>query len=64
MMRKKMKAATDYLKDNRGYWKLKEEVLDHTVWRTHFGRGCVLIIRQTIECMNKLMNNRQDFFTI
>jgi hypothetical protein len=24
---------------NRGYWKLKEEALDRTVWRTGFGRG-------------------------
>jgi hypothetical protein len=22
-----------------GYWKLKGEALDHTLWRTHFGRG-------------------------
>ena len=24
----------------RGYWKLKEEALDDTVWRTRFGRVC------------------------
>jgi hypothetical protein len=23
----------------RGYWKLKEEALDRTLWRTGFGRG-------------------------
>jgi hypothetical protein len=22
------------------YWKLEEEVLDRTLWRTRFGRGC------------------------
>jgi hypothetical protein len=27
------------LKEMRGYWKLKEEALDRTVWRTRFGRG-------------------------
>jgi hypothetical protein len=27
------------LKEKRGYWKFKDEVLDHTPWRTHFGRG-------------------------
>jgi len=26
------------LKEGRGYWKLKEELLDLTVWRTRFGR--------------------------
>ena len=26
-------------KERRGYWKLKEEALDHTLWRTWFGRG-------------------------
>jgi hypothetical protein len=38
----------NYLKGRRGYWKLKEEALDHTRWRTRFGRGCVLG-RQTTE---------------
>jgi hypothetical protein len=28
------------LKEKRGYWKLKEEALDRTVWRTGFGRRC------------------------
>jgi len=27
----------DDLKETRGYWKLKEEALDRTVWRTCFG---------------------------
>jgi hypothetical protein len=39
----------DDLKEMRGYWKLKEETLDSTLWRTHFGRGCGLVIRQTTE---------------
>jgi hypothetical protein len=29
----------DDLKDRRGYCELKEEPLDRTVWRNHFGRG-------------------------
>jgi hypothetical protein len=29
----------DYLKEKRRYWKLKEEALDLTVWKTPFGRG-------------------------
>jgi hypothetical protein len=28
------------IKEKRGYWKLKEKALDHTVWRTRFERGC------------------------
>jgi hypothetical protein len=39
----------DDLKETRGYWKLKEEALDRTVWRTGFGRGYVLVTRQTME---------------
>jgi hypothetical protein len=25
--------------EKRGYWELKGEALDHTVWRTCFGQG-------------------------
>jgi hypothetical protein len=41
------------LKEKRRYWKLKEEALDHTLWRTHFGRGYGPVIRQTTEYMNE-----------
>jgi len=27
------------LKEKRWYWKLKEEALDRTLWKTHSGRG-------------------------
>jgi len=33
------KKLLDDLKDSRGYCELKEEALDSTVWRKHFGRG-------------------------
>jgi hypothetical protein len=33
------KQFLDDLKEARRYWKLKEEVQDRTLWRTHFGRG-------------------------
>jgi hypothetical protein len=33
------------LKDRRGYFRLKDEALDHTVWRNHFGRGVGPVIR-------------------
>jgi hypothetical protein len=29
----------DDLKERRGYFHLKEEALDRTMWRAHFGRG-------------------------
>jgi len=29
------------------YWKLKEEVLDRILWRTGFGRGYALVVRET-----------------
>ena len=37
----------DCLKEARGYWKLKEEAVDRTVWGTGFGRGCGPVARQT-----------------
>jgi hypothetical protein len=43
------KQLLDDLKGKRGYWKFKEEVLDSTLWRTCFGRGCGPVVRQTNE---------------
>jgi hypothetical protein len=37
----------DDLKERRGYSHLKEEALDHTMWRAHFGRGFGSAVRQT-----------------
>jgi len=34
------------LKDPRRHWKLKEEALDHILWRTRFGSGYGPIVRQ------------------
>jgi len=36
---RRLKQLLDDLKETRGYWKLKEEAIDLTVWRTCFGRG-------------------------
>ena len=33
------------LKETKGYWKLKEEALEHTLWRTHFGRWYGSVVR-------------------
>jgi hypothetical protein len=45
---RRRKQLLDGLKEKRRYWKLKEEALDRTVWRTRFGRGYGLV-RQTTE---------------
>jgi sugar-specific transcriptional regulator TrmB len=39
----------DDLTDKRGYSHLKEEALDRTLWKAHFGRGFGPVIRQTTE---------------
>jgi hypothetical protein len=39
----------DNLKEKRRYWKVKEEALDRTLWRTRFGRGYGPVVRQTTE---------------
>jgi hypothetical protein len=39
----------DDLKEMRKFWKLKEEALDCTLWRSCFGRGCGSAVKQTIE---------------
>ena len=37
----------DDLKERRGYSHLKEEALNHTMWRVRFGRGFGPVVRQT-----------------
>jgi hypothetical protein len=34
---RRRKQLLDDLKESRRYWKLKEEALDRTIWRTRFG---------------------------
>jgi hypothetical protein len=43
------KQLLDDLKEKTRYWKLKEEALDHILWRTRFGRGYGSVVRQTTE---------------
>jgi hypothetical protein len=43
------KQLLDDLKEKRRYCKLKEEALDRTLWRTHFGRGYRPVVRLTTE---------------
>jgi hypothetical protein len=41
------KQLVDDLKEKRRYWNLKEEALDHSLWRTGFRSGYGPIVRQT-----------------
>ena len=43
------KKLLDDLKDRRGYSHLKDEALDRTMWRHHFGGGFGPVIRQITE---------------
>jgi hypothetical protein len=46
---RRRKQLLDDLKKKRGYWKLKDEALDRTMWRTVFGRSYGPVVRQTTE---------------
>jgi hypothetical protein len=46
---RRRKELLDDLKEKRRYWKLKEEALDRTLWRTRVGRGYGPVVRQTTE---------------
>ena len=43
---KRRKLLNDF-KGRRGYSNLKEEALDHTMWRTRFGRSFGPAVRKT-----------------
>jgi hypothetical protein len=44
---RRCKQLLDDLQETRGYWKLKEEALDHTLWRTCFGTDYGPVVKQT-----------------
>ena len=46
---RRRKKLLDDLKDLRGYSHLKEEALDHTMWRHRFGGGFGPVVRQNTE---------------
>jgi hypothetical protein len=50
--RRRCKQLLDDLKEMRSYWKLKEEALDRILWRTGFGSGYGLVVRETAELIN------------
>ena len=49
---KRRRKLLDDLKGRRGYFHLKKEVLDCTMWRARFGRGFGPVVRQSTKCMN------------
>jgi hypothetical protein len=44
---RRRKKLLDDLKDRTGYYHLKEEALDRSMWRDRFGRGFEPVVRQT-----------------
>jgi len=46
---RRCKKLLDDLKDRRGYSQLKEEPLNRTIWRHHFGGGFGPVVRQITE---------------
>jgi hypothetical protein len=51
---RRRKQVLDDLKEMRGYWKLKEEALARTLWRTRFERGNGPAVRGTTKRVNFL----------
>ena len=46
---RRRKKLLDDLKDRRGYSHLKEEAVDRTMWRHHFGGGFGPVVRRITE---------------
>jgi len=46
---RRRKQALGDLKEMIVYWKLKEESLHSTLWRSRFGRGLGPVLRQTMK---------------
>jgi len=49
---RRRKQLLDDLKE-KTYWKLKEEALDRTLWRTGFGKGYGAVARRTTESIKR-----------
>jgi hypothetical protein len=43
---RRRKKLLDDLKERKGYFHLKEEALDRTMWKARFGRGFGPVVRQ------------------
>ena len=56
---RRRKQLLDYLMEKREHWKLKEEALARTPWRTRFGRGSGPVVRQ-IRMMRMMIIRQYD----
>jgi hypothetical protein len=61
---RRCKQLLDDLKEKRRYWKLKEEALYRTLWRTRFDRGCGPVVRQTAGWTNTTCLNISRLFIL
>ena len=52
---RRRKQLLDDLKETRQHWKLEDEGLDRTLWRTHFGRGYGTVVRHYVMMMMMMM---------
>ena len=59
---RRSKYLLDDVKEMGEYWKLKEEALDRTVWRTGFGECYESDVRQKTELIDKLKLNDVRIF--
>jgi hypothetical protein len=55
------KQLLNNLKETRGYWVLKEEALDRTLWRTCFGSSYGPVTRETTQWNNVIYSVRKKF---
>jgi hypothetical protein len=56
--RRRHKQLLDDLKQKRGYWKLKEEAFERTLWRTRFGRVYGPLVRHSTKwCEEDIITN-------
>jgi hypothetical protein len=55
--KRRCKQLLDDFKETTGYWKLKEDAIDCTLWRTRFGWGYGLVVTQTTERKCKQFQN-------
>jgi hypothetical protein len=56
---RKRKQLLDDLKEKSVYWRVKEETLGRSPWRTRFGRGYGVVVRQTTERLNDVDGARR-----
>jgi hypothetical protein len=47
--RRRRDSLLDDLNKKRGHWKMKEEALNRTLWRTSLGRGYGYVLGRTTE---------------